>query len=145
MRKIIFFLLFIFLFIFLGLHPWHMEVPRLGVKSELQLLGLCHSHSNARSKPYLWPTPTAHGNTRSLTHWAGLGIKPPYSWILGMFVNCWATTETPRKTIFKFSIGKKFLSVSSYFEGFFQIKKFSCLHLMCISNWMTDSKVLYLW
>ena len=23
---------------FLGLHPWHMEVPRLGVKSELQLL-----------------------------------------------------------------------------------------------------------
>ena len=24
-------------FFFLGLHPWHMEVPRLGVKSELQL------------------------------------------------------------------------------------------------------------
>ena len=23
---------------FLGLHPWHMEVPRLGVKLELQLL-----------------------------------------------------------------------------------------------------------
>ena len=23
---------------FLGQHPWHMEVPRLGVKSELQLL-----------------------------------------------------------------------------------------------------------
>ena len=28
---------FSFLF-FLGPHPWHMEVPRLGVKSELQLL-----------------------------------------------------------------------------------------------------------
>ena len=26
-----------FIFCFLGLHPWHMEVPRLGVKSELQL------------------------------------------------------------------------------------------------------------
>ena len=24
-------------FFFLGLHKWHMEVPRLGVKSELQL------------------------------------------------------------------------------------------------------------
>ena len=24
--------------IFLGLHPWHMEVPRLGVESELCLL-----------------------------------------------------------------------------------------------------------
>ena len=23
---------------FLGLYPWHMEIPRLGVKSELQLL-----------------------------------------------------------------------------------------------------------
>ena len=22
-------------FVFLGLHPWHMEVPRLGVQSEL--------------------------------------------------------------------------------------------------------------
>ena len=28
----------IYLFIFLGLHPQHMEVPRLGVESELQLL-----------------------------------------------------------------------------------------------------------
>ena len=27
-----------FFFFFLGPHPWHMEVPRLGVKSELQLL-----------------------------------------------------------------------------------------------------------
>ena len=33
--------LFIYLFIyvfFLGPHPWHMEIPRLGVESELQLL-----------------------------------------------------------------------------------------------------------
>ena len=28
----------IFFFCFLGLHLWHMEVPRLGIKSELQLL-----------------------------------------------------------------------------------------------------------
>ena len=27
-----------FFFCFLGLHPWHMEVPRLGVESELRLL-----------------------------------------------------------------------------------------------------------
>ena len=27
-----------FLFFFLGLHPKHMEVPRLGAESELQLL-----------------------------------------------------------------------------------------------------------
>ena len=29
---------FFFFFVFLGPHLWHMEVPRLGVKSELQLL-----------------------------------------------------------------------------------------------------------
>ena len=29
---------FFFFFSFLGPHPWHMGVPRLGVKSELQLL-----------------------------------------------------------------------------------------------------------
>ena len=28
----------IIIFVFLGLHPWHMEVPGLGVESELQLL-----------------------------------------------------------------------------------------------------------
>ena len=30
-------LLLSFIFIFSGLHLWHMEVPKLGVKSELQL------------------------------------------------------------------------------------------------------------
>ena len=30
-------LFFFFLFFFLGPHLWHMEVPRLRVKSELQL------------------------------------------------------------------------------------------------------------
>ena len=32
------FCLFVCLFCFLGLHLWHMEVPRLGIKLELQLL-----------------------------------------------------------------------------------------------------------
>ena len=27
-----------YFFVFLGPHPWHMEVPRLGVESGLQLL-----------------------------------------------------------------------------------------------------------
>ena len=52
---------------FLGLHSWHMEVPRLGVESQLQLhaspqpqqLGI-----QAMSATYT----TAQGNARSLTH-----------------------------------------------------------------------------
>ena len=33
----LFFIFFVFfgLFVFLGLHPWHMKVPGLGVQSEL--------------------------------------------------------------------------------------------------------------
>ena len=38
---------------------------------------------------------TAHGNARSLTHWARPGIKPASSWILVRFTNCWAMTWTP--------------------------------------------------
>ena len=64
--------LFFLSFVFLGLHPWHMEVlmlqfefkgsllaevPRPGVQSELQPLASKHSHSNARSEPRLEPTP----------------------------------------------------------------------------------------
>ena len=47
--------LFLFLLSFLGPCLWHMEVPRLGVKLELQLAGLYHSHSNARSDLNLQP------------------------------------------------------------------------------------------
>jgi len=41
--------------LFLGPHPLHMEVPRLEVESTAA--GLQHSHSNARFKPHLQPTP----------------------------------------------------------------------------------------
>ena len=34
----------------------------------------------------------AHGNTRSLTHWVGPGIKTTSSWILISFLTHWATT-----------------------------------------------------
>ena len=36
--KDFYYLIFFILFLFLGPHPQHMEVPRLGVESELQLL-----------------------------------------------------------------------------------------------------------
>ena len=51
--------LFFCLFVFLERHLQHMEVPRLGVESELQLPDLhhSHSHSNAISEPCLRPIP----------------------------------------------------------------------------------------
>ena len=49
----------------LGLHPWHMEVPRLGVKMELYLLA--YTTATGTGIPSATHT-TAHSNARSLTH-----------------------------------------------------------------------------
>ena len=51
-KTFLFFIFFIIIIIILGLHLRHMEVPRLGVESELQLPAY----------------PTNHGNAESLTH-----------------------------------------------------------------------------
>jgi len=74
---------FFFFFGFLGPHLQHVEVSRLGVKSELQL--------PARA--------TAHSNARSLTHWVRLGIKPASLWILDGFINRWAMKGTPQSDV----------------------------------------------
>ena len=70
-----------FFFFFLGPHPQHVEVLRLGVKSELQLLAHTPAQQlqiRAASATYT----TAHGNAGPLTHRARPGIKPASSWIL---------------------------------------------------------------
>ena len=76
----------LFLKIFLGLHPQHMEVPWQGSNqscsrrppSKPQQLGV-----QAVSATYTM----AHGNARSLlTHWARPGTKLEPSWILIGFV-----------------------------------------------------------
>ena len=77
---------------FLGPHLQHMEIPRLGVKSELlQLLAYAPATASLTACSYT----AAHGNTRSLTYWAKPGIKPTSSGILVVFLTCWATAETP--------------------------------------------------
>ena len=53
--------MFLFILFFLvGLHLWHMEVPRLGIKATAA--GLRHRHSNARSEPCLRPIPPLMAN-----------------------------------------------------------------------------------
>ena len=58
---------YLFFFFFLGPHPWHMEVARLGVKSELQL----PVYATATEMPDTAEAVTytaAHGNSGSLPH-----------------------------------------------------------------------------
>ena len=73
------FFLFSFFLLFRPAPAAYMEVPRLGVRSELQLL----VYTTAASATYT----TAHGNTRSLTHWARPGMEPTSSWILVGFIS----------------------------------------------------------
>ena len=63
--------------LFLGLHPWYMEVPRLGVKTELQLLAyttatatqdptcICNLHHSSRQHRILNPLSKARDPTRN--------------------------------------------------------------------------------
>ena len=48
---------FLGIFVFLGLHLQHMEVPRLGGLIRAVAAGLRQSHSNTGSEPCLRPTP----------------------------------------------------------------------------------------
>ena len=68
------------LFIFAGPHLWHKEVPRLGVKSELQLLA--YTTATAMQDPsHVCKLHHSLGNAGSPTHCVRPGIKPPSSWI----------------------------------------------------------------
>ena len=78
---------FVFCFlVFLGLHPWHMEVPRLGSNQSCSCgptpqLQQCQIW--ASSATYT----TAHDNAWSLTHWARPGIEPMSLWMLVRFIS----------------------------------------------------------
>ena len=89
------------LFVFLGPHPWHMDVPRLGVQLELQLLASstatatrdpshdCNLHHSSPQLQILNPLREARDQ------------KPTSSWVLVGFVNHWATTGTPSKFLLR--------------------------------------------
>ena len=63
------FFYFIFLsFVFLGPLPWHMEVPRLGVESELPLPAYTTATATWDQSHVCDLYHIAHGNAGSLTH-----------------------------------------------------------------------------
>ena len=90
----LFIYLFVCLFGFLGPQPWHMKVPRLGVKSELQLMAytkatamqdpclIYNPHHNSQQYCILSPLSEARDQTCVLMdtsqihyHWATLGTS----------------------------------------------------------------------
>ena len=63
-----------------------MEVPRLEVESELQLLAYAMATATQDLSHFCNLHVTAHDNTRSLTHWESPGIEPASSWLLVGFI-----------------------------------------------------------
>ena len=86
--------IYFYLFVFLGQHLRHMEIPRQGVELELQLLA-CTTATATSDLRRVFDPYQAHGNAGSLTHWERPGIKPASSQILVRFIFHWARTRTP--------------------------------------------------
>ena len=85
---------------------------------------LHYSYSNVGYEPPLCETyTTAHGNARSLTHWARLGIEPATLWLLVGFVSAapqwelldisYTTSQLPSCRIF-YHVKKKLWPISRY-------------------------------
>ena len=90
-----------------------MEVPKVRVKSELQLLAYvtaqqCQIRAASSSSTYT----IAHGNAGSLTHWVRPGIKATSSRILVRFVTTEPQWELPFLILKKFYY-RKFQSCRS--------------------------------
>ena len=73
-----YFYLFIYLFCFLGLHLWYMELPKLGVELELQ-------PQQCRIQAASVICTTAQGNARPPTYWE----LQPHSYQLDLFLLCY--------------------------------------------------------
>ena len=91
-----YFLKFFFIFCFLGPHSQHMEVPRLGVESELQL----QSYTIAIAMPDLSRVFDLHHSSQQCsilnpTHWARPGIEHRSSWFIVRFVSAAPQWELP--------------------------------------------------
>ena len=85
-----------------------MEVPRLGIESELQLLPTPQPQQCsiwAASATYT----TAHGKALSQTCWARTGIEPASSWILVGFISTVPQGELPCIISWFFSLKINFL------------------------------------
>ena len=96
-----FFVFCFFALFFLGPYLRHMELPRLGVELEIQLLAYNNSHSNCEIQAASVTYTIAHSYAGSPTHWARPGIEPASSWILVGFISAVPRRELPSYKVLK--------------------------------------------
>ena len=113
--------LFFCLFVFLGPHPWHVEVPRLEVESELQLLAYTTATATAMQDPSC--VCDLHHSLRQcqiLNPLSKARMEPAPSWLLVGFVTTEPRQELPIYLFF-FSLLMPVLLVS-YLRNHCQIQ-----------------------
>ena len=89
-----------------------MEVPRLGIESELQLLA--YTTVTAMPDPSVSATyTTAHGNAGSFTHGVRPAITPVSSWLLGRVL----TTEPQRAPLIAMNFPPRHMHIFSFLIG----------------------------
>ena len=112
---------FFFFFVFLCSHLQHMEVPRLGVRSELQLPAYVTTIATCDLSCVATYT-TAHLNSQILNLLSGaMEIEPASSWILVEFVTSELGGELPRIILFSFIF-------------FFHMYAFFCSHIIMLHH-----------
>ena len=116
-------------FVFIGLHPWHLEVSRLGIESDLYPLAyatatatwdlshICDLHRSSWQRKILNPMGKAKDWTLVLKDTSWLRI-------LVWFVNHWATRGTPRPLTFKVIIDIVELIVAIFSTVFYSLPLF---------------------
>ena len=114
-----FILLLLLFLVFLGLHLWHMEVPRLGVQSELQLLG----YTTATATPD--PSRICNLNHSSRQRWILNTLSKARDWTHSLMVprqiRLYCTMMgTPDSFYFSYSV------FSSIFPWLFTLDNFNC-------------------
>ena len=96
------FFLFVFLFFFFLVFCLFraalvaQKVPRLGIKSELELPAYTTATAMEGIRAAFATYTTAHSSTRSLTHWTRPGVKSMFSWILVGFMTTEPRVGTPK-------------------------------------------------
>ena len=125
---------FIYFFIFLGPHPHHTEVSRLGVKSELQL----PSYTTATAMPDPSRIRALHGS--SWQHWILNALRKARDWTHVLMVTSgvcyhWAMMGTPLSCFNKEDGGSKILNNLSW-ESF--VRLFQTSLLLFLGKWSED-------
>ena len=96
---LVFIITIIIIICFLGPHPQHMEVPRLGVEWELQV----PAYATATEIPDPSCVCDLHHSSwqcQTLIHWARPGFEPATSWFLVGFTSTVPEWEHPKEEIF---------------------------------------------